>query len=129
MEQDFKFYKVDEIVKILKNKERLVYVDDGFDEVIIKYDDIPDFIVDINRRIGKCDLKFFDYNNPSIEPIISCYGEFLNKCDLKAREDIIDRLVGLQTNELSIKDYKVIDEYTIETAKNQIEKNKKAKER
>ena len=94
-EEQFKYYDVKEIIQMLKNKEHLVYVDDGIDEVIIKYEHIPDFIVDVNRRIGMCDLKFYDYNNPSMEPIVSCYGEFLNKCDLKVREDIIDRLVGL----------------------------------
>lgn len=128
-EEPFKYYEVKEIIQMLKNKEHLVYADDGYDEVVIKYEDIPDFIVDVNRRIGMCDLKFYDYNNLSMEPIVSCYGEFLNKCDMKVREDIIDRLVGLQTNELSVKEYKIMDEYTMETAKRQMEKNKKAKER
>ena len=32
MESDFKFYEVDEIIKLLKNKEKLVYVDDGIDD-------------------------------------------------------------------------------------------------
>lgn len=128
-EAPFEYYNIKEIKEMLKRKEHLVYVDDGIDEVIIKYEDIPDFIVDVNRRIGNCDLKFYDFNNISMEPIVSCYGEFLNKCDLKVREDIIDRLVGLQTNELSIKNYKIIDENTMETAKNQLEKNKNAKER
>lgn len=127
--EPFKYYDIKEVKEILKRKEHLVYADNSIDEVIIKYEDIPDFIVDINRRIGACDLKFYDYNNISLEPIVSCYGEFLNKCDIKVHEDIIDRLVGLQTNEQSIKDYKLIDEFTMETARNQIEKNKKLKER
>ena len=34
----------------------------------------------------------------------------MDKCDPKVREDIIDRLVNLQTGVEQMKDYKVIDE-------------------
>jgi len=129
MEQEnvepFEYYGTDEIKKILKNKERLVYVDDGHDELIIKYEDMADFIVDVNRRINSVDLNVYDYHNPSMKPLLSTMGEFLNKCDLVVREDIIDRLVALQTNEASIKKYKVMDTYTMETAKNEMKQERK----
>lgn len=128
--EPFKFYEISEIKKILKNKDRIVIVDDGYNELMIKYNDLPDFIVDVNRRIGMCDLTVYDYHNISMTPLLTTIGEFLNKCNPKVRNDIIDRLVQLQTNKIKCKNYKVMDEYTIQTAKEEIkqERNKKSKE-
>ena len=70
------------------------------------------------------DLKFTDDNPETYDPIITTFGMFLNKCDSVVRRDIIDRLVGLQTEELQVKDYKVIDEddyeYVLEMYKKEI---------
>ena len=88
----------------------MVYADDGVNEVILKYDDIPDFIVDVNDKFGSKDLKFIEYGSGSYEPIITTFGMFLNKCDPEVRKDIIDRLVKLQTEEIEVKDYKVMNE-------------------
>lgn len=104
------FYDKEEIKEILDSDTRLVYADDGITEVILKYDDIPDFIVDVNEKFGSKDLKFIEYGAGSLEPIITTYGMFLNKCDPEVRADIIDRLVKLQTEEIDVKDYKVINE-------------------
>ncbi|MBO6195369.1 MAG: hypothetical protein J6O56_03360 [Bacilli bacterium] len=76
----------------------------------MKYEDIPDFIVDVNEKFGSKDLKIIEYGAGSLEPIITTYGMFLNKCDPEVRSDIIDRLVQLQTEEIEIKDYKVMNE-------------------
>ena len=40
--EDYQFYSVEEVMKILKDKEKLLYVDDGCDEVVIKFEDLPD---------------------------------------------------------------------------------------
>ena len=40
------FYSEDEIRNLIKSKAELYYVDDGIDEAIIKFEDIPDFIVE-----------------------------------------------------------------------------------
>lgn len=127
--EPFKFYEINEIEKILKSKERIVIVDDGCDELIIKYNDLPDFIIDVNRRIGMCDLTVYDYYNPSMTPLLTTMGEFLNKCNPDVRNDIIDRLVKLQTNEVECRNYKVMDEYTIKTAEKEIKKDKKKEAR
>lgn len=50
LEPNFKFYEIDEIIKLLQSKERLVYVDDGIEEAVIRYKDLPDFIVDYNEK-------------------------------------------------------------------------------
>ena len=58
-EFNLSFYSEDEIRNLIKSKAELYYVDDGIDEAIIKFEDIPDFIVEYNRKIGMRDLKFF----------------------------------------------------------------------
>lgn len=130
MEEDvkFEFYTEDEVRKILENKEKLVYVDDGIEEAVIKYEDLPDFIVDYNRKCGIKDIKVYDYEKPDMDnPLLDTYGEFLNRCDPKVREDIIDRLVALQTFESEVKDYKIIDEYTLDKVNAQIERENEQK--
>ena len=132
-EKKFEFYSEKEIIDILKSKERLVIVDDGIDDAVIKYEDLPDFIVDVNIKTGyTTSLKVYDYHNVSMKPILTTIGQFLDKCEPLVRQDIIDRLVKLQTNEEEIKDYKLIDTYMLENAEEKLEKqskNKKDKER
>ena len=116
-----KQYNEKDIVELLKNNVHLVYVDTGSEEVVARYEDLPDIIVDINDKLGYVvDLKVYDYQNPSSNPILTTFGPFLNKCDPKVREDIIDRLVKLQHEEESVKDYKVIDEDMLEDVRNSL---------
>lgn len=96
-------------------------------ELVIRYQDIPDFIVDVNERLGMADLKVFDFHNPTSTPLLSTYGCFLNKCNPKVREDIIDRLVKLQTGEEKCKEYKVIDECSLDIAQDEMKQERKAK--
>lgn len=116
-----KQYNEKDIAELLKNNVHLVYVDTGSEEVVARYEDLPDIIVDINDKLGYVvDLKVYDYQNPSSNPILTTFGPFLNKCDPKVREDIIDRLVKLQQEEESVKDYKVIDEDMLEDVRNSL---------
>ena len=105
-----KQYNEEEIRKLLNDKVKLVYVDTGMEEIVVRYEDIPDVIVDINDKLGSTDLKIYDFESSIFEPMITTFGPFLNRCDPNVRKDIIDRLVCLQQKEESIKDYKVIDE-------------------
>lgn len=123
------YYELNEVKNLLKRKERLVCVDNGIDELIIRYKDIPDFIVEVNETIGMMDLKFYEYSNPSFEPLLTTYGEFLNKCNPDVRKDIIDRLVKLQTGEKDYRKCKVMDEYIIRDAKDKMKKERNKKER
>jgi hypothetical protein len=125
--EDYKFYEIEEIKKILKDKEKLLYVDDGYDGVVIKYEDLPDVIVDINNKNGMIDLKIYDYQNISMTPIATTMGIFLNKCNPNLREKIIGRLIKLQQGEIDVKDYKMIDEYSLERAITELKAEKKSK--
>lgn len=110
-QNQIKMYNEEEVKEILQSDERLVYVDNGSEEVIIKYEDLADIIVDINDKFGSTDLKVYDYKEPDMDnPLLTTFGPYLNKCDPNVRKDIIDRLIDLQTGNVDIKDYKVIDE-------------------
>ena len=115
-----KEYSKNEIKKLLENEERLVYAEDDYDSFIIRYKDIPDFIVKYNDDYGQTDLYFFDYDNSNL--LASTFGSFLNKCDPKVREDIIDRLIKLQHYEIKTKDIKIIDEDILDEIKEELYK-------
>ena len=131
-EFEVRFYSEDEIKELIKANAELYYVDDGVDEAIIKFEDIPDFIIDYNRNLEIRDLKFFKVGKDVYEPDITTYGEFLNTIKEDLRERMIDRLIALQTNEASIRKYKIIDEdlYSkVETKLEQEEIKKQKKKR
>lgn len=98
----------DEIAEIYYSDEKKVFVDTGIDEFVALYKDVPDIIVDFNRKLGSVDLKIFDFE--TAEEIITTFGHFLHKANPDVREDIIERLVRLQNNVEEIHDYMVIDE-------------------
>lgn len=105
MSDKLNLYSKDEIEKLLKLEERLVFVDDGIDELIAKFNDLPDIIVDFNR-----DLKIYNFTEPEDRPIITTKGMFLDKCSIEDRQAMIQRLIDLQQNREKIKKYKVISE-------------------
>lgn len=103
-------YNKEEIKELLNSNVKLVYVDTGVEEIIARYEDLPDVIVDINDKLGITDLLVYEYGANSMTPILTTFGPFLNKCVPNVRSDIIDRLTSLQLGEDKVKDYKVIDE-------------------
>ena len=131
MREEFKveFYTEQEIKDLIKSKAELYYVDDGVDEAIIKFEDIPDFIIDYNRNLEIRDLKFFRVGKKNYEPDITTYGEFLNTINPYLRERMINRLVALQKNETAIKKYKIIDEDLYSKVEKKIEQEKTKKQK
>lgn len=105
-----KQYNEEEIKELLNSNIKLVYVDTGLEEIVARYEDLPDVIVDINDKFGITDLSVYEYGANSTTPILTTFGPFLNKCVPNVREDIIERLIELQLGEKEVKDYKVIDE-------------------
>ena len=119
-----KQYNEEEIKQVLSDKVKMVYIDNGSEEFVARYEDLPDIIVDVNEKLGHTvNLKVYDFENPLLDkPIITTIGYFLDKCDPNVRKDIIDRLVGLQQGEIEIKDYKVIDEDMLDDVRHTIYK-------
>ena len=107
-----KQYNEEEIKQLLNDKVKMVYIDNGSEEFVARYEDLPDIIVDVNEKLGHNEnLKVYDFNDLVLnKPILTTIGYFLDKCDPEVRKDIIDRLMGLQQGEIEVKDYKVIDE-------------------
>ena len=106
---ELNFYTKDEIGKLIKERdiERLVFVDTGVEEVLARYRDLPDIIVDFFDKYQFPDLTVYDFKTD--EKLLTTFGPFLNKCKPEVREEIIERLVGLQREEIEVKDYKVIN--------------------
>lgn len=118
-----KFYNKDEIKQLLNSNERLVFIDNGTEEIVAKYDDLPDVIVDVNEKLGHTEnLRVYDFKQPNLEkPLLTTIGYFLDKCDPEVRADIIDRLIALQQGEVEVKDYKVINEDMLDEIENEFE--------
>lgn len=128
-ENTINFYDEKEVKKIIKSKDKLYYADDGIDEVIVREQDIPDFIIKANEITGECsNLKFYAMNSEEYKPVLTTIGSFLDRADPVLRAKIIDRLVLLQTTEESPKDFKVIDENVFEKVSSSIEKEKRNRE-
>lgn len=75
---EINFYTKEEIGKLINEREieRLVFVVDGIDEVIARFKDLPDIIVDLNRKFGSKDLKVYNFIEPENEPIITTFGMY-----------------------------------------------------
>ena len=119
-----KQYNEEEIKQLLNDKVKMVYIDNGSEEFVARYEDLPDIIVDVNEKLGHNEnLKVYDFENPiAYKPILTTIGYFSDKCDPDVRKDIIDRLVGLQKGEIAVKDYKVIDEDMLDDVRIAMEK-------
>ena len=107
---EIKFCTNEEIEKLINEfqTERLVFIDDGIDEVIGRFRDLPNIIVDLNRKFGSKDLKIRNFIEPEDEPIIETFGMFLHKISPEDREEIIEELNKLQQYDKEISDYKLI---------------------
>lgn len=128
-EFELRFYTEEEIKELIKSKEELYYVDDGVDEAIIKFEDIPDFIVDYNRNFDMRNLKFYRVGKDVYEPDITTMGEYLDRINPDLRERMIDRLIVLQTNEAEIKKYKIIDEDVYSNVESKMEQEETKKQK
>ena len=126
--ESLNLYTRDEIKELLKMEERLVFVDDGIDEVIARFKDLPDVIVDICRRFGYRDFKIYNFIEPTDKPIITTNGVYLDKCSTEDRQALIKRLVALQQYEEEIREYKVISEEDLVDYYNSLEGVKEMKQ-
>lgn len=101
-------YSKKEFLKIL-DEDGILFVETSLgNRCIIKKSDIADFIMLESTKTGHtADMSFF---MPGISgPVITTFGCFLNKANPVFREEIIDRLVLLQTTDIEPKNIKVFD--------------------
>lgn len=126
--EDIKFYSREEIIELIKMKDRLVFVDNGIDEVIAKFEDLPDVIVDFCHKFGYRNFKIYNFVEPTEEPIITTNGVYLDKCSPEDRQALIIRLIQLQQHEVAVKNYKVISEDDLADYYNSLEGVKEMKQ-
>ena len=117
--EEIQCYTQDEIKELLDKKERLVFVKTRDEEVIARYEDIPDVITDFFNKFVYTNMEFYDYE--TAEEILTTFGPFLHKCKPEVREDIIGRLEKLQKHEIEVKDYKIVHEEDMATYINSLE--------
>ena len=104
----YKKYTKNELLKILKN-DGILFVKTSLDDrYIIKKNDLADFIILEAQRTGHAAEMYFFMPGIS-DAVITTYGCFLNKANPILREDIINRLVLLQTTNKKPKNVKVFD--------------------
>lgn len=108
--QDIKYktYTKKQMLKIIET-EGFVFVDNNFgDHFIIRIKDIPDFIIlETIRTSHQVQLEMYI---PGVdEPILTTFGWFLNRVNPLLREEIIKRLVLLQTTDNKPKNVKIFD--------------------
>lgn len=104
----YKKYSKREMLNIIA-KDGFLFVETSLgDNYIIKLKDIADFIILEAMRTGHfTEMKFY---MPGIDdPVITTFGWFLNKANPLLREEIIHRLVLLQTTNKKPKKVKIFN--------------------
>lgn len=123
------YYSSTEIMKLIQSKEELIHVEDELDEAIIRVKDIPDFIIDINRKFGTTNFYFSNIDSKYYDEIITTKGEQLDKIKPYMKEKIRDRLVALQKGEIKPNKFKLIDIQVYRKMKELLARSSKRKER
>ena len=104
----YKKYTKSQMLNIINN-DAFLFVDTNLGEhYIIKKQDLADFIILEALRTGHI-AKMQVYMPGIEEPVITTFGWFLNKANPLLREEIIDRLVLLQTTNTKPKKVKIFD--------------------
>ncbi len=105
----YKKYTREEMADIVKNKGFYFVETSNGDSYEIQKDDIADFIVlETIRCKQRVDMWIYVPNTNS-KPILITFGWFIDKVKPKLREEIIDRLVKLQTMKIKPREVKIFD--------------------
>mgnify|MGYP000414838424 CR=1 FL=1 len=109
--KDFMQLYTREEMSEIANKEGFLFVEtSNGDNYEIRKSDVADFIVLEAERCGHAvDIKMYVPNYEIEEPFVSTYGCFLNKINPTFREEIIERLIKLQTTNTKPRKVKVFD--------------------
>ena len=106
----YELYTREEMSGIAKKEGFLFVITSNNDKYEIRKSDVADFIVvEAERCYQDVDIEMYVPNPDIQEPFVSTYGYFLNRINQKFREEIIKRLVELQTTDIKPKKVKVFD--------------------
>lgn len=104
----YKKYSKREMLNIIENMP-ILFVETSFNNAyVIRKKDLADFIIlETQRNKHHIEMEFY---MPGInEPVVTTFGWFLNTINPLLREEIIHRLVLLQTTDKKPKKVKVFD--------------------
>lgn len=106
----YELYTREEMSEIAKKEGFLFVITSNNDKYEIRKSDVADFIVlEAERCYQDVDIEMYVPNTDIQEPFASTYGYFLNRINQKFREEIIKRLVELQTTDIKPNKVKVFD--------------------
>ena len=106
----YELYTREEMSEIAKKEGFLFVITSNNDKYEIRKSDVADFIVlEAERCYQDVDIEIYVPNPDIQEPFASTYGYFLNRINQKFREEIIKRLVELQTTDIKPNKVKVFD--------------------
>lgn len=106
----YELYTREEMSEIAKKEGFLFVITSNDDKYEIRKSDVADFIVlEAERCYQDVDIEMYVPNPDIQEPFVSTYGYFLNRINQKFREEIIKRLVELQTTDIKPNKVKVFD--------------------
>ena len=112
--------------KIAKEDGYLIVQTSNYDSYIINKNDVADFIMQESEKNGySVDINMYIPKNKGRLLLLSTCGCFLDKINQNFRNEIIDRLVELQTTDTKPRDVKVFDnEIFLEMSLEEIGQNK-----
>ena len=106
----YELYTREEMSEIAKKEGFLFVETSNGDNYEIRKSDVADFIVLEAERCGYAvDIEMYVPNYYIEEPFVSTYGYFLNRVNQSFREEIIERLIKLQTTNTKPRKVKVFD--------------------
>lgn len=106
----YELYTREEMSEIAKKEGFLFVITSNNYKYEIRKSDVADFIVlEAERCYQDVDIEMYVPNPDIQEPFASTYGYFLNRINQKFREEIIKRLVELQTTDIKPNKVKVFD--------------------
>ena len=105
---NYKMYSKNQMLKIIQNDAFLFIETNLGDNYIIKQKDLADFIVLEALRTGHiAEIKVY---MPGIdEPVLTTFGWFLNRVNPLLRDEILDRLILLQTTDTNPRNVKIFN--------------------
>lgn len=103
----YELYTREEMSEIAKKEGFLFVITSNNDKYEIRKSDV--IVLEAERCYQDVDIEMYVPNPDIQEPFASTYGYFLNRINQKFREEIIKRLVELQTTDIKPNKVKVFD--------------------
>lgn len=106
---NIRFYDYNDVVDLVKNKHKLIVVCSDNLELMVKYEDLADFIIDYNYNVCNRKIECYDYFDTMYQPFLITYGDDIDYCVDSMKDDFNQRLEKAKKEKDKDMNYKVID--------------------